>query len=320
MMGLVVDLILNLVLKIGLILNRFKNRSCIFHLQSMGWVIFLMAYFMGYHAHGQYITGPVAQGVGGAGRAGTGLAESVFLNPASLAHAPQLSTSMYYLDGDIKPGYHESFLGLTVADNHQGVVFPGAVSYIQGRKSFLGLPDVNEKMWQISLGNFIYKQLAFGVSLYRLSQKERGGGQYEQWNGTMGLHWNPWSNFALGLVFHHIVRPGERIPRHLQLKPAWGGGITYVASKFLRFKLDATLPKELNSKNRLTYHGGIESSVSKYVTFRLGGEVDQLTERNSYTLGMTFNLVRWRLDYSLKKYDEGTNSTIIHGVDLRVPI
>ena len=282
----------------------------------MGVIVFVV-YSISYNIHGQQFVGPVAQGVGGAGRSATEVSESVFLNPASLAHAPEYSLGMYSLQGVPRPGRNETTFGVTIVDNHRGVVLPGAVSYIQSHKSFEGLPGVDEQMWQVSLGNFVYRQLALGLSLYHLEQTEPKR-RYVQWNGTLGLHWNPYSRFALGLVYYHLLEPRDKTPDHLKLQPAWGMGITYVAFKFLRFKLDTTLPRYRNPENKLTYHGGMESSFSKYLTLRIGYEADKFASHSSYTLGMTLKLPRWRLDYFFKRLDQEKET--MHGVDLRIPI
>ena len=288
--------------------------------QGLALMAYLTVYLTVYSAQSQQFIGPLAQGVGGAGRGDRGLAESAFLNPASLAHSPPMSTGFYYRDGGPSREQQESLWGLTLSDNHKGVAFTGALSYLRTQRSFAKHPDVSEDLWQVSGGNFIYRQLAFGASFYRISQREHKARTYTQWNSTMGLHWNPRSHFAMGLVYHHLMPQEEEIPLHLKLQPAWAVGFTYLASKFVRFKLDVTYPQMENPRDRLTYHGGMENVISRYATFRWGAEFDPIHRRNSYSFGLTLNLMRWHLDYAFKKYDEGKNGSTLHSIDFRVPI
>ena len=313
------------------VLNTLNVYKCIYnlwpyenprHFHSIALLlIHSMIYLTGNTAYSYSLTlGPISQGVGGAGLASTEVSESAFLNPASLAHAPIFSSSLYYFTGHSEMNSEETTLGFSMADNHPGVLAPGAVRYAQSRKIIDGFSEIKEKVWQVSLGHFIYNQWALGASVYRLQQEEVKGARqsYRQWNGILGLHWNPHSALGLGLVYHHLNEPSTKIPPHLRLIPNWGVGAVYITSPFLKVKFDITLPKKNNPDDQISYHGGVESAISKYITFRAGGKIDKITQNNSYTAGATFNFPRWHLNYSFTKHDTRADASrkIMHGIDL----
>ena len=268
----------------------------------------------GGYAHGQAFIGPIAQGMGGAGRAAAEVGEAVLMNPASLVHAPDYSVGTYYLNGSPTPGHSEEIFGVIATDNHKGVIFPGAIAYFQNKKTFLDLPEIKEKIIQASLGRFLVRQFAVGATVYYVTQTQKGQKDHSQWNSTLGVHWNPSRRLGLGLVYYHFLDSNS--PDHFKLPQAWGVGTTYIFSEFLKFKLDLTYPLHLNPNQRFTYHGGIESAFSKYFSFRMGGEINEVTQNDSYALGITFNALRWLLDYSIKIHPQ--NKDTMHGVDLRV--
>ena len=287
-------------------------------------VVYLICFISFFNLGGvraQAFMGTIAQGVGGAGRSAADSGEIVLLNPASLVHTPKYTFNTYYSAGSLSQGYDESLWGLLVSDNHPGVAFPGAITYIQSQKKFDAFPTVEEKMIQISLGSFLYSSLAVGASIYRLEQTETGvggGESYRQWNGTLGLHWNPFSHLGLGLVYHNFRAVRPEVPSYLRPAKALGLGATFVTSKLFNLKFDITSPMYLNPNNRFTYHGGLESTFSRYMTFRIGGEINEVSFQNSYAMGLTFDLVRWILDYSVKISSDSQDT--VHSVDLRISI
>ena len=285
-------------------------------------LICLISFFPLDGVRAQAFMGTIAQGIGGAGRSAADSGEIVLLNPASLVHTPKYSFNTYYSGGSLSQGYDESLWGLLVSDNHPGVALPGAITYIQSQKKFDAFPAVEEKMIQVSLGSFLYSSLAVGASVYRLEQTETGvvggGKSYIQWNGTLGLHWTPFSSFGLGLVYHNLRTARPEVPSYLRPEKTLGLGATFVASKLFNLKFDVTSPLDLNPSNRFTYHGGLESTLSRYMTFRMGGEINEVSLQNSYAMGLTFDLMRWILDYSVKVSSDGQNT--VHSVDLRISI
>jgi hypothetical protein len=278
------------------------------------WIQFIFA-----PAMGQYYTGPVASGVGGAGRASNEPTESVMLNPAAIAHAESVRSGLFYTDGHYSKDSRESTLAVHIVDNNEDALFPGALGYIQRRAQ---LSDVmgpfNERVFLASVGNFFYQQVAMGFAIQQLRTEIPRGKSYDQWNGNVGLHWNPHPDLGLAFVYYNLVPAPKDTPEVLQLKPQQSWGMNYIAADFVRLRLDVSRWEKANPDKELLWQGGFESFLSDFIILRVGYEQDQRRNRSFLTTGLGFDGPRFKFDYSFKKR-QGEASSALHSVDLRVP-
>ena len=180
----------------------------------------------------EVFTGPVTAATGGAGRAATEVTETILLNPATIVHAPEFSSALFYMDGYWSKDLHERIYGGSIIDNHAGAVFPGGLSYFDRKRHFAGVGSIKEMFAQATMGRFITSHLSVGLALTYLKQDYRDG--YEQWNGQIGMMYNPNSKIGIGLVAQNFIKPKSSIPSFLKEPLNVGSGFTYLFDKFLK--------------------------------------------------------------------------------------
>jgi len=269
------------------------------------------------YCFGQVFTGPVSSATGGAGRAATEVGETILLNPATIVHAPEFSGSLYFMDGYFSEGLHERTYGGTMIDNHKGAFFPGGVSYFDRKRHFAGFGSVKEMFVQATLGRFLTRHISYGFALTYLRQKANE--DYEQFNGQLGLMYNPSSSIGIGLVAQNLIKPSSSIPSFLVEPLSVGLGFTYLFDKFLKFKADAVAFDDETREWRAKYMLGIETLLGKFGALRLGWNKSELTGYKYYTLGFGFNGPKFRLDYSYQQKDTRRRGGM-HSVDFRIPL
>ena len=269
-------------------------------------------------AFAQHFTGPVALGVGGAGVASVEVVESSFLNPASLAHAPTFVGGIFYQDGWLEGTNHNSELAVNLVDNSKGVVFPGAFGFVQRRINFRGLESVNKRVWNLSLGNFIVPKLSGGFSFHYV-ETDAGGTSYDQFNMTAGILWNPHPDWGFGLAFYNLFPPDEETPLYFRDLQKLTLGTTFIASEFLRVRLDVSQLQNENPDSKKQFKGGLESFLTKFFILRVGWRSDQLAENDTLTAGFSFIGPRFTLDYAYQKSQEEGEQGPLHSVDFSIP-
>lgn len=300
-------------------MNFFKT-ICFRNLTPLSIALLAIISYIPQNSKAQYFTGAIAEAVGGAGRGAAEVEETIFLNPASIAHAPSFTSGLFYHNGDTGQQEGSQVWGLNLVDNTEQVAVPGAISYLKRKRRFTDVLRVDEEYWQITVGNFIRgTRLSAGVNLIYLKQKAQLGDDYKQWNAAAGLHYNPRPDLGIGLTYHHMVNPGSDVPDHLKLLPVIGLGFHYIATTFLRVRLDASQQQRYNDKGKYKWHFGFESFPSDFMGLSFGFERDELLDRIFHTAGISFLGPKFSLHYGFKKNAEGTNGAL-HSVDLRVPI
>lgn len=278
----------------------------------------ILIHFSADSAFAQLFTGPVASGVGGAGVASVEVAESTFLNPATLAHAPTFVGGLFYQDGWSEGINHQTQLAVNLIDNSEGVIVPGSFAFVQERKNYPGLESVNAKKWNVSFGNFIVPQLAMGFSIHYL-EMETPTKKFDQLNMTSGILWNPHPDWGFGIVYYNLFTPSEKTPLYFRDLKKITLGATFIASEFLHFRLDFSQLLQENLDKKLQIKGGMESFLSRYIVLRLGWRTDQLLERDSLTAGLSFIGPRFTLDYGYQKSQNADERGALHSVDMTLP-
>lgn len=281
-------------------------------------LMLITLFFHGYHAESSsgYFTGPVSSAMGGAGRAAVDPVESHFRNPAVVPHAPQIDMGAYYQDGYRAKQTHETTLGVSMVDNTDEIICPGAIGYLQNRRTFPGL-QVNEKYIQGSLGSFVVPKLSFGLAGVYVAHDVENGKSYTQWDGILGLLYTPNSNLGLALTYSYFMNPPEDLPKILRLMPTVSLGAHYIYEDFLRLRLDVSRQEQDNVDKELIIESGIETRMPPFFVLRLGSQWNDIERRSYITAGLGFDGPRLKIDYSFQKM-RGEEGYTMHGVDMRV--
>lgn len=303
-------------LRSGLLVALNKVFSCLCNKVSLV-LLFSLTYFS-QAGHAQYLTGPVAQGLGGAGRAASDDGEQVFLNPAAIVHASPFTSSLFYQDGYAARNEHDKVIGLSLADNTENLFFSGGYAYAQRKRTYDALNSREEQYHQISLGRTVIPHVSLGLSVSYLSTKLVGGDDYEQWDGHVGMLYNPTPELGLGFVFYNLNKRDEEVPVDVQNQDQIAAGVHYIFMPSFRGRMDIIQQQTANPNKKMRYQAGVESKFTEFFMVRLGVENDGLADRDHYTLGLGFDGPRLKVDYFYRKNSE-YNEGALHGVDMRMP-
>lgn len=269
-------------------------------------------------AEAQYFTSPSASSMGGTGRAAVEPADGLFLNPAVVALAGPFELDAYFRDGYLEAQQHENVFGLSVMDNSDDVVVPGAITYLRGHRTFPGLPSVDEQLWQFSVAKFYSQRLAFGIMGNYLSQRPQVGKKVTQWNAGVGLAYHFHSSFSLAGSFMNFLDQGDDVPAHLRQPPILGLGIRYMFDKVFEARADVYREEKFNPDKKASYGLGLKVFALEFLNFHFGGRWEGLADRTLATAGLCFNGPKIKIDYSFEKNVDRTRGAM-HSVDIRVP-
>jgi hypothetical protein len=268
--------------------------------------------------HAQYLTGPVASSIGGAGRAGVEAGEQHLMNPAMIAYGESLISVPVFMDGYLGPDEHDRVLGITLAESGEEIFAPGAFTYVNRRQTF---PDRNtreEQFYQISMGKNILPGLVMGGGFHLREVKELGGASNTVMNLDLGFH-IPLTEYAgLGLVFYNVAPRKAGIPANFQEDHSVGFGSRFLIHELVAARFDLTHQLSSNPDAHWGVNSGFEWKIKQLWVFRSGYDYDGLKNRKFWTAGLGFEGPRLVVDYSYKdNLDETTGA--MHGVDFRLP-
>ena len=288
--------------------------------------IFILLFFLCFKetfAESYFKGGSIAGGMGWAGRASNDGTEGFLLNPAILMYSPPRSLGAFY--SFYKPSkpdnFYQRFMGLSFTDNNQDSYFSGGFSVFKAKKNFLKEGKFDETYFHLSLADFTFGRVIFGISAYYLRSKEdrKGGRAYRQINSVWGLHYAPYHNFAMAFVHYNYLPSSSSVPLHIRQKKQIALGFQYIPMVFLKMRLDLNLPLEENPKKKGIYQLGMETFANKLISFRLGVELNDVQSQISPTGGLGFNSPRFRLNYAIQKDVKNSSSPLRHSLDLKIP-
>ena len=256
--------------------------------------------------------------MGGAGLASLQTTSVFFMNPALLPHGPEMGLGLFYTDGLPSASEHLTDLGASIIDNNPDAMFPGALGYVERRRSFDGGGNYNETYWNLSLGNFVADQFSVGVSVVYLVTDFENGPSHTQWDGVIGMLFSPYKRLGFAAVAYHFVSQESKIPEAIELAPKLALGLNYLATDYLEARLDLGKQTKYNSNNKWELHAGLRSHFNKFLSMALGFEADEFTDRKYYTGGFSFQGPRFQMDYALKISTKDSIGTL-HSVDIRTP-
>lgn len=263
----------------------------------------------------------MVSGAGGAGRAVGQAAEAGLLNPALIPLAPAFEGVAYYQDGYWAREEHQNLKGVTLLDNHEGVIVPGSLSYLQSRRTFVepttqASSSVEEELWQGSIGKFYNRHWSLGLSALRLSSKFEGR-EHVQWNGVAGVYVVPHPLWSLGFVYYNPFHPSSEVSESIRLVPQVSLGAALVFPHVARLSFDLSRWEKMNPDKKWIYQLGLETFVAEFLSLRFGGDWDDNNKRTLATAGLSFNGPRLRLDYAVQKQVRNDRGAV-HNLALRL--
>jgi hypothetical protein len=267
------------------------------------------------NAHAQIFQGPVSSALGGSGRAGLDANEGAALNPA-LVPLQKSEATGYFRDGQLDSGQHLNSWGASLSET-QDVLLPGELTYLKIRNTGSAPAAVDGDLWSGSIGYLFFKRLAVGVTLYHLGLKEVGQPLTEQWNGALGGLFLITPTFGVAYVLDNPVHAASSIPVGMRQLMRQSVGLFYSSEYNARFRLDFVRQEAFNPNKRIDVRGGIETEVSDYMVFRIGGRADETQEQRFITAGLGFEGPKLKIDYSFEKNVERTSGAV-HSVDMRI--
>jgi predicted porin len=233
-------------------------------------------------------------------------------------HATPITSSLFYQDGYTDKNEHDTTLGLTIADNTEDLFCSGGYAYIKRRRTFENFNTREEQYHQFSLGSFVSPHIAVGATLTFLDTEIIDGDSYKQWDGHLGLHYNPNPDLGFGLVFYNIAPRDKSVPIEVQNYDNIVLAAHYIFMPMMRLRVDMGQQQVYNPDHNVHIQVGVESRISQFVAIRLGLDDDQLSDLINYTLGLGFDGPRLKLDYFYRKNPDFSQGAL-HGVDMRLP-
>ncbi len=265
-------------------------------------IIFLMTLFLRTQVEAQFITGPIAASMGGAGRAGNIPSESAFLNPASLAQlknyygAVSANWGDHPLDGSI------SEFSALLADGTPDKSFPGQFSYAQRRVASPNGFAANLQDFQLGVASAASESFGLGMSIHRVMYQDNSSHFYAQNNVNFGSIFAPTRQLAFALVAYDALGGDDEVPRAYQTIPTWALGANFKYENSFVFSLDIVRPDKFNEGHRLNTQLGIQTYFRNDFAVRTGWQWREVGfEERLFSLGLGYRGPRLSMDYTYQK-------------------
>lgn len=244
------------------------------------------------------LSGSIASGLGGAGRAAVAPGDVSTLNPANLAHLRG-----YYLYSRYLPGE----TAYAISDNTPETVIPASAYYYQNQY---------ERTFKLSFAEKIRKKLSIGFSgsYYQFKNEDQTASRA---NVDFGVSFVPKDTMGFALVGYNLIgaSPNEIIKD--RTAPQLGIGSHYIYKGFLRVRADYVTGNNYKISDGQVMMG-IENYLNRWMTWRLGFQENLNDTRDLATAGWGFDLPRFKLNYAYLT-ETGSEPEIRHSVDLSIP-
>ncbi len=270
-------------------------------------------------ASAQFYTGPIAESMGGAGRAGSSPSESAFLNPATLAEIKSYYGAMSAGWGDHPVDGGLSQFSALLADGTPDKAFPGQFSYAQKRIALPSGLTTSQQDFQLGLAYAPLETLAFGLSIHRLTYTDNQNRSNAQNNLTFGSLFSPAKSLSFGFVAYDFLGGDESIAQAYQTVPTLAIGTQYFYESVFSFRADFVRPDKFNDGQKINTQLGAETFFRNDFALRLGWQWREVQfEEKLASLGVGYKGPRLSVDYTFEK-DVVANSGGRHFVDLWMP-
>lgn len=288
-------------------------RTCLFLL------LLILPLAFSTNALAQFYTPTVASGAGGAGRAAVDPGESVFLNPAALAHLQR-----YYVDGqagwaDQPLTGSEQVQAVAISDGSISNILPGALTYVRRVGVLPNTTTTTEQDIQVSLAGFPLHGVAFGITGHRQSYQNSAGFSQSATNAHIGLVYNPALWLGLGLVAYDVLPTSDEMALTAGLVPRIALAGNMIFGETFRMRADLIRPQRFNDRGRTDVAVGLETFFRPDAVFRLGGLWKETADQTLFTAGLGYVGPRLSFDYSFQK-DQRVTDSYRHMFDLWLPL
>jgi hypothetical protein len=270
-------------------------------------------------AQAKIFKGPIASGTGGAGRAAVDPGESVFLNPAALAHIRR-----YYASGAAafrnheKDGASRDYVVL-LADGSPLNLVKGSASYLRRYTDATGAPsEFKTQDAQLTIAGFALESVGVGLAAHRTWNELGLLGSFIQTNFNFGTLFAPYPWFGLGFVAYDFLNSDDSVPEEFRNLPKVALGTHAIFREIFRVRFDLVRQLKLNERGRNDVQMGFETFFRPEFVFRLGGEWQESRDQMHVTTGLGFHGPRLSLDYAYRK-DVRVAEGGAHFVDLWMP-
>lgn len=280
--------------------------------------LFLIVTYFSEAGYSQYFAGPVSSALGGAGLAANDEAEQLLFNPSVLTHAKDLAVGYYFADGYRDKNEHDNFYGLTVTDNASETGIAGGAALFKRRRTFDRQNSRDEIVGQFSVAKNIIKHISAGLTLEHYRTDIEGADKHKQTDLTLGFLANPNPELGLGLVLRNLLKQKKSVPESIRLNDEIGIGVNYIFMPQFRGRFDVVQQAQNNPDHERTYKLGFESFIDAFFVLRFGYQINDLDDRNNYSVGFGFTGPRLKIDYSFVQ-NEDYSKGAMHSVDFRLP-
>jgi hypothetical protein len=251
-------------------------------------------------------TSATSVGSGGTGRAVTEPGEALLFNPAALVFVRGYYFYSGYNTQDLQKSY-----SLGLYENLKETLFPTALVYEENSQDSV----YKDKLFKVSLSNFISQNLSGGLSLKYLNSVYTDKSQ-SKGNLDFAMFWAPRREVGVSVVFDNLLQ--EKALTSTMLEQKISLGFSYNFLKFSRMRADLVSANG-NNLAKPTVLLGVENFMNKWTLFRLGINRNFLLTENEYSVGLGVKLPRFWLNYAYAQQDR-TPKTDQHAIDLTVPV
>ncbi len=280
-----------------------------------------------------YRTGPIAAGLGGAGRAAVDSTESAWLNPAGLVHVPRYHAAFSHQQSSLESGDSYRDFALMLSDGEPGRSTAGALSYVNRRTLRGGVGEVvgSQQDIQLSFASFVPfpRRLSVGVTLRHLIHQEYGG-DVSQNNFSLGFLMPVGRTWGFAIVGADLAGASDTVSPEARMIPTLGLGVHVVAHPLLRLRADWVKAFEQEAplsrrggpsadSGRSDLRMGLESWFREDFSFRIGGAWLESRDQMWTTTGIGFKGPNLSFGYAFER-DVRSGEATRHTFDLWIPL
>lgn len=261
-------------------------------------------------ADGPYYTGTVSRALGGAGVAALSSAESVFMNPAQLAHLKGYTVAGYRSERHTRNVGSEQDWALGVVDVTPGVLVPGGLSYVTRKYHLTGFV-ADEQDLTLNVGNKMGSVLSWGARARYFTSKPWGENGVSIFTGGFGLLYTPLNNLGFGLMSDNVFDTHSP-----SLRPVTTLGVNYLVDTIVGFRADLAYPHKSNPDKKGIIMIGSELTPRADLAVRLGSRIDDHMKQNFLTAGLGWQTPRFAVDFAFERRLQSTDDHA-YSADLR---
>lgn len=278
--------------------------------------IFTLAMLFPLLVKAQIYKGAVSSATANTGRAAVEISDSAYMNPASLAYMMGYTFTSSYSSTIASGEQQGNDFSLSLMDNMKETVIPTGLAYTQLKRDS-GSYDLTTRDFRLSVGNFIGKKLALGLSLH-LKDDQFPTNRFQQTNFSLGMIYAINNDLGLGFTMDDILDPSGKISQDIRMQSTTGLGLSYNYKKFARFRTDLVSASG-NRFNKPTLGAGLESFMNRWIIIRLGLSRNFDEETSLYAAGLGFKGPRFAVHYAYQTSPQMEKLTR-HSIDLAIPL